>query len=179
MGYERQGIAWSSFPLLRSRRSLKPIVPLWATTATSRTAQWMSPRRISPQRRSCFEMRAASFLRSRKRPGSPFSAKCDSIILAHSQYSASYCELKTLFIAAQRYDGVNSEEAIAYVRALTDLLLVCAPVLWLHAEEVRFPPQPHSRFFQRSVPCDEIGRLVDESTCHKALPLHRIPFPLF
>ncbi|KAK8827596.1 hypothetical protein WA577_007143 [Blastocystis sp. JDR] len=39
------------------------------------------------------------------------------------KYSASYCELKTLFIAAQRYDGVNSEEAIAYVRALTDLLL--------------------------------------------------------
>lgn len=117
------------FPLLRSRRSLKPIVPLWATTATSRTAQWMSSRHISPQRRSCFEMRAASFPRSRKRPGSPFSAKCDSIILAHSQYSASYCELKTLFIAAQRYDGMNSEEAIAYVRALTDLLLVCAPVL--------------------------------------------------
>lgn len=117
------------FPLLRLCCSLKPTVPLWATTATSRTAQWMSPRRISPQRRSCFEMRAASFPRSRKRPGSPFSAKCDSIILAHSQYSASYCELKTLFIAAQRYDGVNSEEAIAYVRALTDLLLVCAPVL--------------------------------------------------
>ena len=178
MGYERQGIAWSSFPLLCSRCSLKPTVPLWATTVTSRTAQWMSPRRISRERRSCFEMRAASFPRSRKRPGSPFSAKCDSVILAHSQFSASYCELKTLLIAAQRYDGVNSEEAIAYVRALTNLLLVCAPMVWLRVEEVRLAPQPNSRFLQRSVPCAEIGRLLDEPTCHKTLPLYRIPFQL-
>lgn len=179
MGYERQGIAWSSFPLLRSRRSLKPIVPLWATTATSRTAAVDEPASYLAAAEKLFRD-ACSFF-SQISEASGLSLLCK----VRFDHSCSFAVFR-LLLRAEDTVYCRSEVRWSEFRGSHRLCAgfngsaarLCSCVV-VTRRRSSIPSQPHSRFFQRSVPCDEIGRLVDESTCHKALPLHRIPFPLF